>query len=68
MSNARHIALTEVALQHLKSALRALEERVPEEFVLTDLQAARVRFDEVVGTRTSDDVLTHIFERFCIGK
>jgi tRNA U34 5-carboxymethylaminomethyl modifying GTPase MnmE/TrmE len=36
--------------------------------VLTDLQAARARFDEVVGTRTSEDVLQHIFERFCIGK
>ena len=31
-------------------------------------QAARARFDEVVGTRTSEDVLRHIFERFCIGK
>jgi len=41
---------------------------VPEEFLLTDLHAARNRFDEVVGTRTSDDVLTHIFEKFCIGK
>ena len=26
------------------------------------------RFDEIVGTRTSEDVLQHIFERFCIGK
>ena len=40
----------------------------PEEFVLADLQAARTRLDEIVGVRTSDDVLRHIFERFCIGK
>jgi tRNA U34 5-carboxymethylaminomethyl modifying GTPase MnmE/TrmE len=40
----------------------------PEEFVLTDLQAARARLDEIVGVRTSDDVLRHIFERFCVGK
>jgi len=24
--------------------------------------------DEIVGRRTSEDVLRHIFERFCIGK
>ena len=40
----------------------------PEEFVLTDLQAARARFEEIVGVRTTDDLLRHIFERFCIGK
>jgi tRNA U34 5-carboxymethylaminomethyl modifying GTPase MnmE/TrmE len=44
------------------------EGRVPEEFLLSDLQSARMRFDEVVGARTSDDVLNHIFEKFCIGK
>ena len=32
------------------------------------MQAARGRLDEIVGVRTSEDVLTHIFERFCIGK
>ena len=41
---------------------------VPEEFLLIDLQAARMRLDEIVGRRTSEDVLRHIFERFCIGK
>jgi tRNA U34 5-carboxymethylaminomethyl modifying GTPase MnmE/TrmE len=32
------------------------------------LQAAREKLDEIVGRRTSEDVLRHIFERFCIGK
>jgi tRNA U34 5-carboxymethylaminomethyl modifying GTPase MnmE/TrmE len=41
---------------------------VPEEFLLTDLQASRACLDEIVGRRTSEDVLRHIFERFCIGK
>jgi tRNA U34 5-carboxymethylaminomethyl modifying GTPase MnmE/TrmE len=33
-----------------------------------DLQAARRCFDEIVGTRTSEDILNLVFERFCIGK
>jgi len=69
VSNARHIAL----LEHARASLAAAAEAsavagTPEEFVLADLQAARAKLEEVVGTRTSDDLLRHIFERFCIGK
>ncbi len=68
ISNVRHIALLTDARRHLVSARGAAASQTPEEFVLTDLAAARSCFDEVVGVRTSDDVLTHIFETFCIGK
>jgi tRNA modification GTPase len=69
ISNARHIALLEQCRASLVAARDAAEAAsVPEEFLLADLQAARARLDEVVGRRTSDDVLRHIFERFCIGK
>ena len=54
---------------HLRRAgVAAGDERRSEEFILVDLQAARARFDEVIGRRTPDDVLQHIFEKFCIGK
>jgi len=39
-----------------------------EEFVLSDLQEARGLLEEVTGRRTPDDVLLHVFERFCVGK
>jgi len=68
ISNARHIALLEEARTRLTAAWEAAGAGVPEEFVLTDLQAARQNLDEIVGRRTSDDVLRHIFERFCVGK
>jgi len=69
VSNMRHVALLEEARSHLTAARdAAASARIPEEFVLSDLQAARMRFDEIVGARTSEDVLTHIFEKFCIGK
>jgi tRNA modification GTPase len=41
---------------------------VAEEFVLTDLHEARGALEEVTGKRTSEDLLRHIFSRFCIGK
>jgi tRNA modification GTPase len=69
MTNIRHIALLEDARASLQDARRAAgDAQAPEEFVLADLQAARARLDEIVGTRTHEDVLQHIFERFCIGK
>ena len=69
ISNTRHIALLEQARDHLRRARDgSAAGNTPEEFLLTDLQAARAAFDEIVGTRTTEDLLTHIFERFCIGK
>jgi tRNA modification GTPase len=69
ISNTRHIALLDQCRVSLEAARQAAEAAdVPEEFLLIDLQAARMRLDEVVGRRTSEDVLRHIFEHFCIGK
>ena len=69
ISNARHIALLQQARASLAAAASAAASgHTPEEFVLADLQAARTRMDEIVGVRTSEDVLRHIFEKFCIGK
>jgi tRNA modification GTPase len=68
ISNTRHIALLEASREDLIKARESAATAMSEEFVLSDLQGARQRFDEVVGRRTTDDLLAHIFERFCIGK
>jgi tRNA modification GTPase len=70
MTNVRHIALVEHAATALSRVHEALSAGVflPEELVLVDLQEARGALEEVTGRRTSDDLLAHIFSRFCIGK
>jgi len=69
ISNLRHIVLIEQARASLAAAEQAVAAGgTPEEYVLADLQAARARLEEVVGVRTSEDLLRHIFETFCIGK
>jgi tRNA modification GTPase len=70
VSNMRHIALLGRAREHLARAADAAADgsRMPEEFLLTDLQQARASLEEITGRRTTDDLLQHIFERFCIGK
>jgi tRNA modification GTPase len=71
ITNIRHIALVERAQRALTRArAAALGEggSMPEEFVLADLSDARAALEEVSGRRTPDDLLEHIFARFCIGK
>ena len=69
ISNVRHVELVERARAGLCAAQRAVGlGEAPEEFVLADLQAARASLEEIAGARTSEDLLRHIFETFCIGK
>jgi tRNA modification GTPase len=68
VTNVRHSALLEKARESLSRAASALESEVSEEFPLLDLQEASASLQEITGQRTTDDLLRHIFERFCIGK
>jgi tRNA modification GTPase len=71
ITNVRHIALVERTRDALARAGRAAladGDALPEEFVLADLQDARDALEEVTGKRAPDDLLAHIFSRFCIGK
>jgi len=68
VTNVRHTLLLERARAALVRAATALEGEVPEEFPLIDLQEAGHALQEITGRRTTDDLLRHIFERFCIGK
>jgi tRNA modification GTPase len=71
VTNVRHAALLERARDALRRAWEAIDAPggpVAEEFILTDLKEAREAIEEVTGKRTSEDLLRHIFSRFCIGK
>jgi tRNA modification GTPase len=71
ITNVRHVGLVErarEALEHARGAIEASGGALSEEFILADLQEARRALEEVVGRRTPEDLLAHIFSRFCIGK
>jgi tRNA modification GTPase len=71
ITNVRHITLVRSAHQSLmraRAAAAADGGALPEEFLLADLQEARAALEEITGRRTSDDLLAHIFSRFCVGK
>jgi tRNA modification GTPase len=71
MTNIRHIELVERARESLigaRTAALSADGSMSEEFVLADLQGARSALEEVSGRRAPEDLLEHIFSRFCIGK
>jgi tRNA modification GTPase len=68
VTNVRHAVLLERARAAVIRAIEALEGEVSEEFPLLDLQEAGHALQEITGRRTSDDLLHHIFAKFCIGK
>jgi tRNA modification GTPase len=71
ITNVRHIALVERAhdaLARARTAALAEGVSMSEEFVLADLSDARAALEEVSGRRAPEDLLEHIFARFCVGK
>ncbi len=71
VTNVRHIDLLEKARASLAEAALSIASAggaLSEEFVLVDLQEARRLLEEISGVRTADDVLIHVFSRFCVGK
>jgi tRNA modification GTPase len=64
----RHAHALEKALEALGNAQRGLHNKIPPEFVASDLQFAAQHLGEITGISSSDEVLEGIFSRFCIGK
>jgi tRNA modification GTPase len=68
ISNVRHLALLETAASAMESAAGALASGATEELVLADLGDARRALEEITGHRAPEDLLHHVFSRFCVGK
>ncbi len=68
ISNVRHLGLVEEAVRALDVAIQAAEGGATEELILAEMGPAREALEAITGRRTADDVLAHIFSRFCVGK
>ena len=68
ISDARHHDLLRRAQTEIENSLPLLERRISEEIILVGLHNAMRLLGEITGETTSEDVLTRIFETFCIGK
>ena len=68
VSNLRHLGHLADALDVVRRAEDALGRGATEELVLAELAHARQSLEEISGRKAPDDLLRHIFSRFCVGK
>jgi tRNA modification GTPase len=68
ITNARHLALAETARRGVAAAAEALAEGATEELALGELGRAREALEAITGRRSAEDLLRHVFGRFCVGK
>jgi tRNA modification GTPase len=68
LTNLRHKAALEKSIDGLNASVRAIRSGVAPDLVMVDLAEAKDGLAEVIGSVFHDDILEHIFTRFCIGK
>jgi len=68
ITNSRQAESISRAINSLRSSQTALTASVTPDAVLTDIEAALNAIGEVTGKTVREDVISGIFERFCVGK
>jgi len=66
--NQRHSLLLKSASISLAEALKSIEDNFENEFIAIDVRKAVKILGELTGETWNEEVLDHIFSRFCIGK
>jgi len=66
--NQRHANLLKQASLSLSTALESLDNNMENEFIAIDIRKAVKILGELTGETWNEEVLDHIFSRFCIGK
>lgn len=68
VTNARHYQALTRAKESITRAIEALSAGISGDFIAQDIRETLHHLGEITGTITSQDILTTIFSRFCIGK
>ncbi|MCL2063728.1 MAG: tRNA uridine-5-carboxymethylaminomethyl(34) synthesis GTPase MnmE [Candidatus Cloacimonetes bacterium] len=68
ITNSRQLACVNKAYKSLMKAKEAIENDNGLDFIAFDIQQASNELEEIIGKVTPDDILSRIFEDFCIGK
>ena len=64
----RQRKVVETARDFLDSALNAINDFVPIEMVELDIRDAWRKLGEITGDTVTEDIITTVFQKFCIGK
>ena len=68
LSNSRHIALIEQALEALDAVNTGLDNGMPVDLVQVDMTRTWEILGEITGDAAPDELITQLFSQFCLGK
>ena len=68
LTNARQAEAIRRALESVRAAHEALTAGLTPDVVLTEAEGALDALGELTGRTVREDMVTRIFERFCVGK
>jgi tRNA modification GTPase len=68
ISNLRHVEALQKTSEALGRVLHGLDHPISSDFLAMDIRQALHHLGEITGEVTTDDLLEHIFSKFCIGK
>ena len=68
ITSLRHHQALSSAIHALQTLIEGLQTGVSPEFVSSDMRATLSELGMILGTNISEDILTAIFSKFCIGK
>ncbi len=66
--NERHKKLLEESIRHLKIAKEEVVKCMPVDIISIELKESTRKLGEIIGTDVSQDIISKIFEKFCLGK
>lgn len=68
VTNERHYQALAHATQSISRVIEALELNLSGDLVAQDIRETLLHLGEITGTITTDEILSTIFSRFCVGK
>ena len=68
VSNTRHISKLEETKLALSDAIQACKSSIPVDMIEIDLRKSWSSLGEITGQNTSEDLISTLFQKFCLGK
>ncbi|MCE2982727.1 MAG: tRNA uridine-5-carboxymethylaminomethyl(34) synthesis GTPase MnmE [Parachlamydia sp.] len=68
ITNIRHKEALTQAIEFIRKVQDGLRNDVSPEFLTLDMRGALLNLGKIIGTNISEDILSAIFSKFCIGK
>ncbi|WP_420421519.1 tRNA uridine-5-carboxymethylaminomethyl(34) synthesis GTPase MnmE [Simkania sp.] len=68
LTNERHFQSLERAIQATQNVASGLEQQLSPEFLTSDIRLALKELGTIIGVNITEDILSAIFSKFCVGK